>query len=193
MRRLVFQLMLATLATAPVHAQIFAGQDPSGGVVLSNFRTEQATELLIAAPAGPAPAMAVHAPRPERIADLIRKVAIETALPPALLQAVIAVESGFNASAVSSKGALGLMQLMPATARRFGVLDPFDPSQNIAGGAAYLKTLLTRFDGDVELALAAYNAGEAAVIKAGNRIPPYSETRAYVPRVLAHVRRAASY
>jgi soluble lytic murein transglycosylase-like protein len=85
---------------------------------------------------------------------------------------------------VSRKGALGLMQLMPATARRLGVRDPFDPAQNIQAGARYLRELLTQFRGDLALALAAYNAGEAAVMRAGYRVPPYAETLAYVPRVL---------
>jgi soluble lytic murein transglycosylase-like protein len=116
-------------------------------------------------------------------------VAQNASLPPQLLHAVIAVESGYDARAVSSKGALGLMQLMPATARRFGVADAFDPQQNLAGGAAYLKWLLDRFGGDLELTLAAYNAGEGAVARAGHRVPPFAETRAYVPRVLDRMRR----
>jgi soluble lytic murein transglycosylase-like protein len=103
---------------------------------------------------------------------------------PTLLLAVIATESAGRADAISPKGALGLMQLMPATARRFGVGDPTDPGQNIAGGARYLSFLLDRFDGDAVLALAAYNAGEGAVDRHGG-VPPYAETRAYVPRALA--------
>jgi soluble lytic murein transglycosylase-like protein len=125
---------------------------------------------------------------------LISEVAATTALPHDLLHAVIAVESGYQAGAVSHKGAQGMMQLLPATAKRFGVSDPFDPRQNVAaGGAAYLKWLLAKFDGILSLALAAYNAGEQAVVKAGCRIPPFSETRAYVPRVLERLRRNARY
>ena len=81
------------------------------------------------------------------------------------------------------------MQLMPATAQRFGVQDPFDPEQNVRAGATFLRTLLDAFAGDTRLALAAYNAGESAVIRAGNRIPAFAETQAYVPRVLASVAR----
>jgi soluble lytic murein transglycosylase-like protein len=102
----------------------------------------------------------------------------------ALLHAVISVESGYNAKAVSKRGAAGLMQLMPDTARRFGVADVFDPADNVRAGAQYLTELLKLFDNDIRLALAAYNAGEAAVIKYGKRIPPYRETEAYVPRVV---------
>jgi soluble lytic murein transglycosylase-like protein len=101
-----------------------------------------------------------------------------------LLHAVISVESGYNARAVSKRGAAGLMQLMPETARRFGVADVFDPADNVRAGAQYLIALLKLFDNDLRLALAAYNAGEGAVIKYGRRIPPYRETAAYVPRVV---------
>lgn len=102
----------------------------------------------------------------------------------ALLHAVISVESRYDTKAVSSAGAAGLMQLMPMTAKRYGVTDSFDPEQNINGGARYLNDLLKLFKGDMSLAIAAYNAGEYAVIKHGNRIPPIVETRDYVPKVL---------
>jgi soluble lytic murein transglycosylase-like protein len=101
-----------------------------------------------------------------------------------LLRAVIVVESGFNPRAVSKKGALGLMQLMPATAARFGATNAMDPRQNVAAGARYLKFLMDRFGHNVRLALAAYNAGEEAVDRNGGQIPPFTETMAYVPRVL---------
>ena len=103
---------------------------------------------------------------------------------PNLLRAVIVVESGFNSRAVSKRGAVGLMQLMPATATRFGVSNPYDPKQNVHGGARYLKFLIDRFGQDIRLALAAYNAGEEAVDRNGGQIPPFAETMAYVPRVL---------
>ena len=102
-----------------------------------------------------------------------------------LLRAVIAVESAFDANAVSRTGAGGLMQLMPGTARRYGVADVFDPADNVRAGAQYLTDLMKLFDNDLQLTLAAYNAGEAAVIRHGRRIPPYRETLAYVPRVIA--------
>jgi soluble lytic murein transglycosylase len=114
----------------------------------------------------------------------IRRIARANGVDPALVEAVAHVESGLNPTAVSPRGAQGLMQLMPNTARRFQVADPFDVAQNLSGGARYLAELLARYD-DLSLALAAYNAGEAAVERHGRRIPPYPETQAYVPRVLS--------
>ncbi len=123
--------------------------------------------------------------RASRYDPLIERAAAAAAVEPDLLRAVIVVESGFNARAVSEKGAVGLMQLMPATALRYGVSNPYDPRQNVKGGAYYLKYLIDRFGHDIRLALAAYNAGEDAVERNGGQIPPYSETQAYVPKVLA--------
>jgi len=105
-------------------------------------------------------------------------------LPTALLHAVITAESAYDPNAVSRAGAVGLMQLMPATAERYGVRDRKDPNANVTGGTRYLKDLLGMFDNDLVLALAAYNAGENAVIKHGRQIPPYEETQTYVRRVL---------
>src|SRR5271156_2320814 len=115
---------------------------------------------------------------------IIEHAAVSSAVEPNLLRAVIVVESGFNSRAVSKRGAVGLMQLMPATANRFGVSNLYDPKQNIRAGALYLKFLMDRFGQNVRLALAAYNAGEDAVDRNGGQIPPFSETMAYVPRVL---------
>jgi soluble lytic murein transglycosylase-like protein len=116
--------------------------------------------------------------------SIIEHAAVAAAVEPNLLRAVIVVESGFNSHAVSKRGAVGLMQLMPATASRFGVSNPYDARQNVHAGARYLKFLIDRFGHDVRLALAAYNAGEDAVVRNGGQIPPFSETMAYVPRVL---------
>lgn len=113
----------------------------------------------------------------------------ETAIEPALIHAVIATESKHNARAKSNKGALGLMQLMPATARRFHVKDRNDPKQNILAGSKYLRELLNLYQGDLTLTLAAYNAGPGAVQKYSNRIPPYKETMRYVPKVLKYYKK----
>jgi soluble lytic murein transglycosylase-like protein len=115
----------------------------------------------------------------------IREAALLYVLPEQFIRAVMRVESGFYPEAVSQKGAMGLMQLMPATAAAMGVLDPFDARQNILGGARFLRVLANRFGGDLVLTIAAYNAGEGAVQKYGG-IPPYAETRRYVQRVLTH-------
>jgi len=119
---------------------------------------------------------------PELLA-LVDSIATEEGIDPYLARAVIQAESAFYTRARSRTGALGLMQLMPQTARRFGVLDPFDPRQNITGGVKYLHWLSDNFHGDLPRVVAAYNAGEAAVTRYQG-IPPYPETRAYVPRVL---------
>jgi soluble lytic murein transglycosylase-like protein len=112
----------------------------------------------------------------------VQRIAAEQSVPPELLHSVIMVESNYNPAAVSPKGAQGLMQLMPETARRFGVPNSFDPVENIQGGAKYLKYLLELYKGDYPRALAAYNAGEKAVAKYGG-IPPYAETQNYVAQV----------
>ncbi|MBD3307974.1 transglycosylase SLT domain-containing protein [candidate division KSB3 bacterium] len=116
--------------------------------------------------------------------DIIHEIAEAYRLHPELVKAIIKVESNYNARAVSPKGAQGLMQLMPATAKRFGVTDSFDPEENIRGGAKFLRYLFDEFgEQNLELVLAGYNAGEEAVRQYGNKIPPYSETRNYVKRV----------
>jgi soluble lytic murein transglycosylase-like protein len=118
-------------------------------------------------------------------AEMVAAAAIEQQLDPALLHAIIHVESRHNPATVSSKGAIGLMQVLPATAKRMGVDTINTPAGNISAGARYMRFLLDIFGKDVPLALAAYNAGENAVIRYGNRIPPYPETLAYVPAVIA--------
>jgi soluble lytic murein transglycosylase-like protein len=181
----------------PGWADIYAFTDADGTVSLSNVPADARYAVLIAAPqpaagatsvarAGkPGPGLAGKA-RYERMVDEVSRA---YGLESALLHAVISVESSYNPKAVSNKGAAGLMQLMPGTARRYGVTDAFDPAQNLGGGARYLRDLLAMFDSDVSLALAAFNAGENAVMKYGRRIPPYRETLRYVPRVLDYYRR----
>ena len=122
----------------------------------------------------------------------VQTIAARYALDADLVHAVISVESTYNPLARSPKGAQGLMQLMPATAQRFGVGNPYDPIENLHGGARYLRWLLDFFQGNVPLALAGYNAGEGAVLKYGG-IPPYSETQAYVGKVLNRWRKPAPF
>jgi soluble lytic murein transglycosylase-like protein len=190
----VFAFGLVSAPSLAIAQQIYVGSTESGAVVLSGFRSATTPQLLLdGASKGSAeervPFDATVKSRSPLLDRLIDRVAGEVSVSPRLLHAVIAVESGYDARAVSPKGAQGLMQLMPATAQRFGVRDPFDPEQNVRAGATYLRSLLDMFAGDARLALAAYNAGESAVIRAGNRIPAFAETQAYVPRVLAGVAR----
>ena len=124
----------------------------------------------------------------EKLVPIIANAARLNGLDAKLVHAVIRAESGYNENAISVKGAVGLMQLIPATAQRYGVVNSYDATENISGGTRYLRDLLKMFNGNVELALAGYNAGENAVIRAGNRVPPYPETMAYVPKVLTFYR-----
>ena len=125
-----------------------------------------------------------------RIDGLIRDNGARYGVDPFLIFCVMEQESGFYPRAVSLKGAQGLMQLMPATARRFGVRRVYDPAENIRGGTRYLKELLGTFGGRVDLALASYNAGEGAVVRHGRKVPPYRETRYYVQRISARYGRS---
>ena len=123
-----------------------------------------------------------------QVQALISKVAVEQGIDERLLKAVVQAESDFNPDEVSHTGAMGLMQLMPDTARELGVVDPFNPYQNLTGGSKYLKQMLTRFNGDTSLALAAYNAGPGAVKRAGG-IPNIAETKNYVSKILGNLNR----
>jgi soluble lytic murein transglycosylase-like protein len=120
----------------------------------------------------------------KRFSSRIAEVSRRYQVPEALIHAVIAIESAYDPNAVSRAGAVGLMQLMPETAKRYGVADRRDPTANLTGGTRYLKDLLLRFDSNLELVLAGYNAGENAVEKFGNQIPPFDETRNYVTKVM---------
>jgi len=171
------------------HADIFAFTDSNGVTHFSNVPSDSRFKLMIAASPDPA-ASVVPGKKVDWLArsakydQAIAGAAKANTIQAALVRAVIVVESGFNPRAVSKRGAVGLMQLQPATARRYGVKDIYDPEQNIRAGTHYLSDLLTRFDSNLELALAAYNAGEEAVERYGRHIPPYAETLAYVPSVM---------
>jgi soluble lytic murein transglycosylase-like protein len=202
----VASVLLSATLNAPLMAQVYTGGDAAGtSVVLSNFRSDDAPQLLIAAPPAALDPTATPEPRkalpvltlqlpsaPIEVRHVIDDVAAKVGISAELLHAVIATESRYNSRALSHRGAMGLMQLMPATAKRFGAQNPYAPHDNVLAGATYLKWLMAMFRGDLELVLAAYNAGEQAVVKSGGRIPPFAETQAYVPRVLAYLRCASS-
>lgn len=178
-------LMIAALfACTLARADVFVREDAGGTLHLTDAPQESGFELLIDVPDAGLPPLSPTGRYPESIARAARASGVD----PHLLHAVISVESGHNPRAVSPKGAAGLMQLMPDTARRYGVADRFDPDQNVMGGALYLRDLMLRFDNRLELVLAAYNAGEGAVQRYGRQIPPYPETRRYVPRVMHNYR-----
>lgn len=194
---LLLALMLGISVPLPTWANVYSYTAEDGTVFLSNIPTDKRYKVLVS----DRPEQRVEAPadkvRPASpglaskaaYERMVEEVAQAYALDGALLHAVISVESHYNPRAVSRKGATGLMQLMPGTAQRYGVSDAFDPVQNLHGGAKYLRDLLKLFNSDMSLALAAYNAGENAVIRNGNRIPPIRETRDYVPKVLGYYRK----
>lgn len=180
---LVFAAALAGPAHAAQPGGVFVAEDDDT-VVLSDRGWLPGARVVVSAPRTD-DARPAGTPRP--FEALVAEAARRHELQPSLLHAVIHVESRHAPAAVSPKGAMGLMQLMPATARALGVTRPFDPAQNIDGGAQYLRHLLDTFGGDTRLALAAYNAGAAAVQRHSRQVPPYPETQAYVPRVLARM------
>ncbi|WP_071482220.1 lytic transglycosylase domain-containing protein [Roseinatronobacter bogoriensis] len=191
------------LAVAPKVAPVIVPRAPGGQAPASGYawfweavspKLEDKSGRFLSAVAAlnsPVEGRSVRAPRMQFLQDIasahgahILRASVGTNVSPALALAVIAVESAGRVEAVSSAGAQGLMQLIPATAERFGVSNAFDSAENIRGGIQYLDWLLTHFDNDVVLALAGYNAGEGAV-RRNNGVPPFAETRDYVPKVLA--------
>jgi soluble lytic murein transglycosylase-like protein len=174
-------------AASPAQAQIYSWRDANGQLVVSNYRRPPS--------AGPVKSYAVPQTtavratryvtldRSQQWDDVIVEHATRNGVRTDLVRAVVQVESAFNPRAVSPKGAMGLMQLMPATAKEFGVVNPFNPVENIRAGVAYLRRLLDRFSNNEQLALAAYNAGPGAVDKYDNTVPPYKETQSYVARI----------
>jgi len=187
---IVFALLVFLSPLA--HADIFGYTDESGTLVLSDSKTDNRYALLLRTEIAQHPRLAtpfaggrINWENQKRFAPLVAQAARTYHVDEALLHAVISTESGYEPRAVSPKGAIGLMQVMPATGKRLGVGNLTDPAQNIEAGAHYLRDLLRQFDNDLQLVLAAYNAGENAVLRHGKRIPPYRETLQYVPRVLA--------
>jgi soluble lytic murein transglycosylase-like protein len=194
-----------TMLAAPCAADIWGYVDDKGVAHLSDHQVDE--RYFLFKKEAPRPAAEVFdysalekmtaigsltTPNPAlraQFAPLIAQVAMEYSLDVALLHAIITVESGYNPQAKSPAGAIGLMQLMPGTAQKYGVRNIWDPLENLHGGARYLRFLLTMFPDKLDLVLAAYNAGEGAVQQAGMKIPPYAETRAYVPNVIGQYER----
>jgi soluble lytic murein transglycosylase-like protein len=174
------------LVSSTATAQIYSWRDDSGNMVLSNKKPIQASELRSYAVPKAENVRAtryVAVDRSRLYDDVILEHSRVHGVRTDLVRAVVQVESAFNPLARSPKGAMGLMQLMPATARQYGVTNPFNPVENIRAGVAYLKELLTRYQNNEELALAAYNAGPGAVDKYRQSVPPYRETRNYVAQI----------
>jgi soluble lytic murein transglycosylase-like protein len=175
------------LAAVPAHAQIYSWRDANGNLVLSNKKpgTEAASVKSYAVPKTDTVRATRYAAvdRSRAYDDLIHEHARLNNVRADLVRAVVQVESAFNPRAISRVGAMGLMQLMPGTAREFGVLNAFDPVENIRAGVQYLRQLLDRYSNNEELALAAYNAGPKAVDKHNQTVPPYRETRNYVKQI----------
>ncbi|MBL8491645.1 MAG: lytic transglycosylase domain-containing protein [Rhodocyclaceae bacterium] len=182
---LPFVVLALTFPAMPVRADIYQLNDDNEVLHLSDRPDGDAWRLLLR---GPGDHGEGSTTRPGNLAALVAETAARHELDPLLLHALVSVESAYRPQAVSPKGARGLTQLMPETARRYGVRDAFDPQQNLEAGARYLRDLLAMFGQDRSLALAAFNAGAGAVIRAGYRIPSIRETRVYVAEVL---RRAA--
>ncbi|HEY9465827.1 MAG TPA: lytic transglycosylase domain-containing protein [Vicinamibacterales bacterium] len=187
MRVLFTAALFFAVWPAPANAQIYAWRDANGTLVVSDRVIDQPTDVyqVEGAPryVSTTPVAAEATSARELYEPYVLEYSNRHSLRPELVRAVIQVESGYNARALSPKGAMGLMQLMPDTARMLGVQRPYDPEQNIRGGTRYLRLLLDKYDGSEELALAAYNAGSGAVDRYGRNIPPYRETRDYVRKV----------
>lgn len=195
MTKIFSALMVAVLMAGalPARADIYAYRDEHGVLNYTNMRpSDPRYRVHVAYKDRPAHTAVVHyqpaaadevLKLPARLSSLVDRAAGQFAVDKALVQAVMHAESAFNVHAVSAKGAVGLMQLMPETAQRYGVRDLFDPEQNITAGVRYLRDLLDTFNNDARLALAAYNAGENSVLRYGG-VPPFPETISYVDRVL---------
>jgi len=182
-RLALLAILVVALAPRAADAQIYVSRDATGALLLSDQKID--APIAVYAVEG-APAIRTTRPRPanaSRFDSIVQEHASRQALRPELVRAVIQVESGYNPRATSPKGAMGLMQLMPGTARDLGVRDPYDPEENIRGGTKYLRQLLDKYRGNEDLALAAYNAGPGAVDKHGEKVPPYRETKDYVRKV----------
>ena len=200
-RLLLLVLLTLAMCTGIAHADIYRYVNADGVTTFTNTKPNGKFQVVIreepkavekpglALAGAPAQFSGYAGVIRSRYTSQIQAAAQASNLDPALIHAVISAESGYNPSARSRAGAVGLMQLMPETAARYSVTNRWDPEQNIHGGSRYLRDLMQMFNNDLRLALAAYNAGENAVVKYGNRIPPYRETIAYVPKVMTYYRK----
>jgi soluble lytic murein transglycosylase-like protein len=184
-------LLLTMLVQGVAEAQIYYWRDSSGAFVLSD-KPKDASARTYTVQQSASIRATRHVPggRAALYDAVIQEQSNVHGVDANLVRAVIQAESAYNPRAVSAKGAMGLMQLMPSTAEEYGVLDAFNPMENIRAGVAYLKSLLVKYEQNVELALAAYNAGPAAVRKYGGTVPPYRETRNYVRKITSAVESA---
>jgi soluble lytic murein transglycosylase-like protein len=180
-------IALSVGIAVPARAQIYTWRDANGTLVLSNKRpgapTAEVPSYRVPKAEGVRTTRSVVSERAKAYDDLISEHSKTHGVRAELVRAVMQVESGFNPYARSPKGAMGLMQLMPATARQYGVRNAFNPAENVRAGVAYLRGLLDRYQDNEELALAAYNAGPGAVDKHGQTVPPYRETQSYVAQI----------
>jgi soluble lytic murein transglycosylase-like protein len=174
------------LFSLSAYADLYKKIDSNGRVFYTDRPAGGGYKLIMRTPKKGTVAYKHFTKNRRKLTPLIRQIAREHKVDPALVMAVIHAESAYDQHAVSRAGAVGLMQLMPAAAQRFGVTNRNNADQNITGGTQYLRHLLELFRFDIRLALAAYNAGESAVGKYGNQIPPYPETQNYVKRVVGY-------
>lgn len=188
--------LVSSLLSPAAHAAVYVYTDPQGHVFIVDHLPDTKFKRRYASPSLPggsavAPMIPFSCRDQARLpyADVVNSVSREVGVQSCLLHAMIRTESAYNPRAVSSKGAQGLMQVIPDTAARFGVTQMFDPASNVRAGALYMRFLLGLFGNNLPLALAAYNAGEGAVQKYGNTIPPYPETQVYVTRVMTHLQK----
>jgi soluble lytic murein transglycosylase-like protein len=199
-RLIVAAAVALGILSQPALADIFTFKDENGVIHFTNIPSNDKRYKLLRkesdnpAPMGVGARAGVSTWLPsdqliKRYSPIIDTASSAYGVDKALVHAVISAESGYNQFAISRAGAVGLMQLMPETAKRYGVKNILDPVDNIHGGVRYLRDLLALFNGSIELAVAAYNAGENAVIRYGHKIPPFAETMGYVPKVLGFYRR----
>jgi soluble lytic murein transglycosylase-like protein len=184
-RTALIATLLCVLTPSLAHAQLYSWRDASGRLIISDTPKNPAAKTYSVAYIGSSFGVTkpVVSKKSAEYDAVITEQSAQHSLNPDFVRAVIQAESAFNPLARSIKGAMGLMQLMPATAAQYRVTNAYDPVQNIRAGVAYLKSLMTRFNDDISLALAAYNAGPGAVERYGRTVPPYKETRNYVAKI----------